>query len=70
VRDITIIASAQAVEHHEIALYGTLCAWAKVLQFDDDIPLLQTTLEEEKNINYILTLVSKAANAESDALPA
>ena len=31
VMDAGLIAAAQAVEHYEIARYGTLCAWAKEL---------------------------------------
>ena len=35
IRDISLIASAQQVEHHEIAVYGTLRAWAELLGEDD-----------------------------------
>jgi ferritin-like metal-binding protein YciE len=37
------IGSAQAVEHYEIARYGTLIAWAESLGHDDIIRLLNTT---------------------------
>jgi len=49
VLDAGLIAAAQAVEHYEIARYGTLCAWAKQLGMDDAADLLEETLEEEKN---------------------
>lgn len=48
VRDAGIIAAAQAVEHYEIARYGTLAAWAEQLGLDDAQDLLEETLEEEK----------------------
>ena len=45
--DAGLVASAQAVEHYEIARYGTLCAWASVLGMDEAAELLQLTLQEE-----------------------
>jgi ferritin-like metal-binding protein YciE len=43
-----MLAAAQAVEHYEIARYGTLAAWAEKLGMKDAVKLLRTTLEEEK----------------------
>lgn len=40
-------AALQAVEHHEIARYGTLVAWAKLLGREDCAALLQSNLDEE-----------------------
>ncbi|MFD1332814.1 ferritin-like domain-containing protein [Methylopila musalis] len=48
VLDAAIVASAQAVEHYEIARYGVLVAWAKQLGRNDCATLLQQTLDEEK----------------------
>ena len=48
VLDAAIIAAAQAVEHYEIARYGTLIAWAEELGHDDVVRLLTTNLNEEK----------------------
>lgn len=48
VRDAGIIASAQKVEHYEIAAYGTLCAFAETLGESQVAALLEKTLEEEK----------------------
>jgi len=55
VRDAGIIAASQKVEHYEIATYGTLCAFAKTLGYDDAAELLHTTLEEEKQADITLT---------------
>jgi ferritin-like metal-binding protein YciE len=46
--DAALIAAAQAVEHYEIARYGTLIAWAKELNHDDVAEILRETLAEEK----------------------
>jgi len=55
VRDAGIIAAAQKVEHYEIATYGTLAAFAKILEEGDALKNLLTTLEEEKNCDESLT---------------
>jgi ferritin-like metal-binding protein YciE len=39
-RDAGIIASAQRVEHYEIAVYGTLATWARQLGLHDDARVL------------------------------
>ncbi|MFY8106491.1 MAG: ferritin-like domain-containing protein [Elstera sp.] len=46
--DAGLIASAQAVEHYEMARYGTLIAWAELIGLDEAVPLLQATLAEEQ----------------------
>ena len=46
--DAGLISSAQAVEHYEMARYGTLIAWAKQIGLNDAIPLLQANLAEEE----------------------
>src|ERR1700751_2409833 len=48
VLDAAIVGSAQAVEHYEIARYGTLIAWAESVGHDDIVRLLNTNLKEEK----------------------
>lgn len=55
VRDAGIIAAAQKVEHYEIATYGTLAAFAKVLDEKDALKNLLATLEEEKSCDNLLT---------------
>lgn len=48
VLDAAIIGSAQAVEHYEIARYGTLIAWAEELGHGNVVSLLKANLKEEK----------------------
>ena len=62
--DAVLVGCAQAVEHYEIARYGTLKAWAKQLGFAEAEKLLAETLEEEKKADQMLSAVAeKAANA-------
>ena len=58
VMDAGLIGCAQAVEHYEIARYGTLIAWAEQLQLDDAIELLEETLEEEEAADEKLTEIA------------
>jgi ferritin-like metal-binding protein YciE len=58
VLDAAIIGSAQAVEHYEIARYGTLIAWAESIGHDDIIRLLNTSLNEEKAADKKLSTVA------------
>lgn len=55
VLDAGMIADAQAVEHYEIARYGTLIAWAKQLGLNDAASLLDQTLQQEYNADRLLT---------------
>ena len=68
VLDAAIIAAAQAVEHYEIARYGSLIAWAKQLGRDDCASVLAETLEEEKAADDKLTEVAEShVNMEAAA---
>ena len=68
VKDAGLIASAQKVEHYEIATYGTLCSWAKQLGLADAANLLHQTLEEEKRTDAKLTQLAEAkVNAKASA---
>lgn len=53
--DAGLLAAAQAVEHYEIARYGTLKAWAARLGLADAERLLDQTLQEETATDEILT---------------
>ena len=60
VLDAALTAAAQAVEHYEITRYGTLIAWAKQLGRDDALPLLEATLDEEKDTDAKLTKMAES----------
>jgi ferritin-like metal-binding protein YciE len=54
VRDAGILANAQAVEHYEMARYGTIIAWARGCGQNDVVKLMEETLEEEKKADKLL----------------
>jgi ferritin-like metal-binding protein YciE len=58
VLDAALVGSAQAVEHYEMARYGTLIAWAEALGHEDIIRLLTTNLNEEKAADKKLSSVA------------
>jgi ferritin-like metal-binding protein YciE len=62
VRDIALIGAAQQVEHHEIAVYGTLRRWADLLGLDRDASILESIEAEEVNADEILTDISERVN--------
>ncbi len=62
VRDVVLIAAGNQVEHHEVAIYGTLRNWAMILGEQEHAKLLDKTLEEEKNADKILTALSQQIN--------
>ncbi|WP_416065195.1 ferritin-like domain-containing protein [Rhizobium sp. ZK1] len=64
--DAGLISAAQAVEHYEIARYGTLKTWAQTLGFKDAVMLLDQTLQEEGKTDQLLTkLATTAANQKA-----
>ena len=59
VRDAGLITAAQKVEHYEIAAYGSLRTYARLLRRYDDASLLQESLEEEKQADELLTRIAE-----------
>jgi ferritin-like metal-binding protein YciE len=57
---VALVTSAQAVEHYEIARYGSLVALANQLGHHQVVKLLQQTLEEEKAADRKLTQISES----------
>ena len=68
VRDAGMVACAQAVEHYEIARYGSLCSWADQLGMKKAVELLSATLDEE--ISADSSLMDLALSEINDAAPA
>jgi len=68
VLDAGLIASAQKVEHYEIAAYGTLRTWADMLGHTEAAEMFQTTLDEESEADETLTLLAETGvNAEANS---
>ena len=66
--DAGLIGAAQAVEHYEMARYGTLKAWAAELGLQDAVKLLDTTLAEESKTDKLLSELAEAsANSRAQA---
>jgi ferritin-like metal-binding protein YciE len=64
--DAGLVSAAQAVEHYEIARYGTLKRWATMLGLTDAATLLDETLAEESNTDEALTaLAEQMANQKA-----
>lgn len=63
--DAALIAAAQKVEHYEIASYGTVCAWATKMGYDEAVELLSATLEEERASDEMLTEITESTVNES-----
>ena len=66
VMDAALIGAAQRVEHYEIAAYGTVSVFAKILGKAQHVSLLQETLEEEKETDEKLTDLAKEINSQAN----
>ncbi|MBA4064390.1 MAG: ferritin-like domain-containing protein [Isosphaera sp.] len=65
--DAGLIAAAQKAEHYEIALYGTLCTFARQLGHQQAASVLHQTLDEEKRTDERLTrLAERGINRKAD----
>jgi len=65
IRDAGLIATAQKVEHYEIASYGTARSWATQLGLTEHAEMLQKTLDEEKHADKLLSTISDRTNPEA-----
>ncbi len=65
--DAGIISAAQRVEHYEMAGYGTVRTYAKLLGQQEMAKLLQQTLDEEAQADSKLTEIANTVNVEAKA---
>jgi len=63
--DAALISAAQKVEHYEIASYGCLVTYAKLMEHTEAEQLLQQTLDEEKQTDVLLTEIAMSGVNES-----
>jgi ferritin-like metal-binding protein YciE len=68
--DAALIGAAQKVEHYEIAAYGTLATYAKMLGNEEALSLLIETLDEEKQTDEQLTGLASEINLVAEEEPA
>jgi ferritin-like metal-binding protein YciE len=66
VRDAALIAAAQRVEHYEIASYGAVRQWARILGRNEQVTLLDQTIKEEGHADHLLTSIADRVNVGAD----
>jgi len=66
VMDAALIGAAQRVEHYEIAAYGTVREFAKLLGEDEHVSLIEATLQEEKQADAELTQLAEEINSQAE----
>ena len=67
VLDAGLITAAQHVEHYEMAGYGTVRTWARLLGYENQAQLLQQTLDEEQATDLLLTdIATSGINIDAD----
>jgi len=68
VLDAGLIVGAQKVEHYEIAAYGSLCTFAGLLGYQEDLDLLKQSIEEEEATDKKLTQLSETLNQDAEEM--
>jgi ferritin-like metal-binding protein YciE len=68
-RDVALIATAQRIEHFEIASYGTLRNFAQVLELTGEAEAIEQTLREEEHADKLLTEIADRLNRAAAKLP-
>lgn len=68
VKDAALIAAAQRVEHYEIAGYGCVRTYSKLLGNQQSARLLQKTLDEEGATDKTLTKLAEKINVEANGM--
>jgi ferritin-like metal-binding protein YciE len=66
VMDAALIVAAQKVEHYEIAGYGSVCTFARVLKYDDAARVLKQTMAEEEETDKKLTQLASTVNPRAE----
>ena len=61
VLDAGLIAAAQHVEHYEMAGYGCVRTYARLLGYESQAQLLQQTLDEEGDTDKLLTVLAESS---------
>ena len=63
--DVALITTAQRVKHYEIAVYGTIRNFARLLGKDRNAEMLDTILREEKDADRLLTAIAERLNVQA-----
>jgi ferritin-like metal-binding protein YciE len=68
IRDVALIATSQHVTHDQIAGYGCARSWARILGKKQEADLLQTILDDKKQLDGRFTQLAEKVNREATAL--
>ena len=63
--DACLMAAGQRAEHYEMAAYGTLVAWARLMGHTEAGDLLEEILDEEKAADAKLTALAEGGINEA-----
>lgn len=66
VMDVALIVAAQKVEHYEIAGYGSVCTFCRVLGYDRAAMLFKRTMAEEERTDKLLTDIAQKLNPRAE----
>jgi ferritin-like metal-binding protein YciE len=66
VMDAALIVAAQKVEHYEIAGYGSVCTFARVLKYDEAAKVLKQTMAEEESTDKKLSQLAGTINPKAE----
>ena len=67
VMDAALIVAAQKIEHYEIASYGSVCTFGRVLGYDDATEVLKQTMAEEERTDKLLTGIAQKLNPQAES---
>jgi ferritin-like metal-binding protein YciE len=65
-KDASLIGTAQKIEHYEMAGYGTVRTYARLLGYPEVAIILQRTLDEEGSTDKRLTYLAESINVEAN----
>lgn len=67
VMDAALIVAAQKIEHYEIASYGSVCTFGRVLGYDDATEILKETMAEEERTDKMLSEIAGQLNPKAES---
>jgi ferritin-like metal-binding protein YciE len=67
VMDAALIVAAQKIEHYEIASYGSVCTFGRVLGYNDATEILKETMSEEERTDKLLTSIAEKLNPQAES---
>ena len=66
VMDAALIVAAQKIEHYEIASYGSVCTFGRILGYEEATEILKRTMAEEERTDKLLTNIAQELNIAAE----